>query len=62
MSIRPPSGTMVYWRFRAKAPCEWVFGYVTILNDGMLRMDTHNGDSIGGTVVRESEIEWVKYG
>ncbi len=26
---KPPSGSMVYWRFRTQVPCPWRFGYVT---------------------------------
>lgn len=59
---RPPSGTMVYWRFKASAPCPWVFGYVTYLENGdMIRLGAWNGDATNGRVVDASEIEWRPY-
>lgn len=63
MSRRPPSGSMVHWRFKAKAPCPWRFGYVTYHNDGhdLIRMGRWNGDSEGGPLVSASEIEWQEY-
>ena len=58
---RPPSGSMIYWRFKAKAPCAWTFGYVTYLSAGLLRMGSFNGDTSHGHIVDESEIEWKRY-
>lgn len=61
MGNRPPSGTMVHWRFSANAPCEWVFGYVTYAGgSNLLRMGRYNGDIHGGRVVDANEIEWRK--
>lgn len=62
MSSRPPSGSMVYWRFKAKAPCAWLFGYVTYAGGySMLRMGRWNGDTMGGALVDATEIEWKEY-
>lgn len=59
---RPPSGTMVYWRFKTRAPCSWSFGYVTYCGaNNMIRMGCWNGDNTGGSVVDYSEIEWREY-
>jgi hypothetical protein len=58
---RPPSGTMVYWRFTAKAPCSWIFGYVTYQYGDLIRMGRWNGDDMGGQVVSAAEIEWKEY-
>jgi hypothetical protein len=56
---RPPSGSMVYWRFQSEAPCEWKFGYVTYAKGcNLIRMGRWNGDSTGGPIVSTSEIEW----
>lgn len=62
MSSRPPSGSMVYWRFKTNAPCEWWFGYCTYAGGyNMLRMGRWNGDTTGGDIVSASEIEWKAY-
>lgn len=62
MSSRPPSGSMVYWRFKRNAPSAWAFGYVTYAGGcNMLRMGRWNGDTMGGAVVDASEIEWREY-
>ena len=61
MSSRPPSGRMVYWRFRKNVPGPWEFGYVTYTYEKgheLLRMGRYNGDSSGGKIVSGSEIEW----
>ena len=59
---RPPSGTMVHWRFKAKAPSEYRFGYVTYVSGySVIRMGRWNGDTTGGAVVDASEIEWKDY-
>lgn len=59
---RPPSGTMVYWRFKAKAPCAYRFGYCTYVSSyNMIRMGHWNGDSTVGPVVDVNEIEWKPY-
>lgn len=59
---RPPSGSMVYWRFRAAVPCPWRFGYATYeKGHDLIRMGSYNGDTTGGAVVSASEIEWQTY-
>jgi hypothetical protein len=59
---RPPSGSMVYWRFKTNAPGAWRFGYVTYAGGcDMLRMGAWNGDNMGGSVVSAPEIEWRHY-
>jgi hypothetical protein len=59
---RPPSGSMVYWRLKSKAPCEYRFGYVTYVSGpSLIRMGRWNGDNTGGYVVDAFEIEWKKY-
>ncbi len=55
---RPPSGALVYWRLKAKIPCGWLFGYVTYLPDGLLRMGYFSGDTTSKRIVSDSEIEW----
>lgn len=60
--MRPPSGTMVYWRFKDKVPCSWHFGYVTYESGhDLVRMGRYNGDTTGGSVVSAFEIEWRPY-
>lgn len=59
---RPPSGSMVWWRFRAHAPCAWRFGYCTYLSgQSMIRLGAYNGDTTYGSVVDADEIEWKEY-
>ena len=59
MSNRPPSGTMVYWRFKMNIPGPWYFGYVTYeKGHDLLRMGRYNGETNGGSIVSTSEIEW----
>lgn len=56
------NGSMVYWRVRNSQPgTGWRFGYVTRLNNGLVRMGLWNGDTEGGAVVSESEIETKPY-
>ena len=58
---RPPSGDMVWWRF-AGQPAPWKFGYCTyVRGHDMIRMGRWNGDTMGGSVVSASEIEWKAY-
>lgn len=58
----PPSGGMVFWRFKDKAPCGWTFGYCTYEHgQDLVRMGAWNGDKAGGSVVSVSEIEWTPY-
>lgn len=56
--MRPPSGSMVHWRFKDTRP--WHFGYVTYEGE-LLRMGRWNGDNMGGTLVSPSEINWLPY-
>lgn len=49
---------MVYWRFKARAPCPYVFGYCTYVSGcNMVRMGAWNGDTFDGSVVDVNEIE-----
>ena len=66
MSSRPPSGSMVHWRFKNNVPGQvrgpWRFGYVTYLHGpDLMRMGLHNGDTNRGEIVTASEIEWKVY-
>lgn len=62
MSNRPPSGHMVYWRYRDHTAKDYRFGYVTYVSGhDLIRMGRWNGDSIGGPVVSCNDIEWVPY-
>ena len=61
MSSSPPPGTMVFWRFKEAVPGPWRFGYVTHKRPQLIRMGCWNGDSVGGSVVDPSEIEWRPY-
>ena len=58
---RPPSGLMVYWRFKRNVPGPWHFGYVMIINSELIRMGRWSGDRDGGSVVDPTEIEWRAY-
>lgn len=58
---RPPSGLMIYWRFKRSIPGRWLFGYVTNVQSGLIRLGRWNGDTYGGSVVEPSEIEWRAY-
>lgn len=59
--MRPTSGSMVYWRFKARGG-SYVFGYVThTMNWELIRMGRWNGDSVGGPVVAVEDIEWKPY-
>lgn len=58
---RPPSGSMVYWRFLGP-PSAYRFGYCTYVSGhNIIRMGRWNGDTIGGSVVDANEIEWREY-
>lgn len=60
--MRPPPGTMVWWRFKQAALCSYRFGYCTYLRDhDLVRMGRWNGDVSGGPVVSSFEIEWKEY-
>ncbi|KKK74143.1 hypothetical protein LCGC14_2886690 [marine sediment metagenome] len=62
MSSRPPSCSMVFWRFKKSVPCFWRFGYVTYAQGyDLIRMGRWNGDDMSGAVVSVSEIEWKPY-
>jgi hypothetical protein len=55
--VRPPSGSMCHWRFKGQG--EWRFGYCTYERGyDLVRMGRWNGDTIGGSVVSISEVEW----
>ncbi len=57
---RPPSGTIVYWRFAGPRP--YRFGYCTYVSGpNLVRMGAYNGDTMGGHIVDVSEIEWKEY-
>ncbi len=59
---RPPSGSMVWWRFKKNVPSSWTFGYVTYESGhDLVRMGRWNGDTMGGSVVSAYEIEWKEY-
>ena len=59
---RPPSGSMVYWRFARSTPGPWKFGYCTYAGgQDLVRMGRWNGDTSGGEVVSAFEIEWRNY-
>lgn len=59
---QPPPGTMIYWRFKRNAPGAWKFGYVShTARSDMLRMGNWNGDTMGGSLVDPTEIEWREY-
>jgi hypothetical protein len=58
--VRPPPGTMVWWR--PKGGIEWRFGYCThVSGTTMVCMGRHNGDTTGGVVVSINDVEWKKY-
>lgn len=62
MTGRPPSGTMVYWRFKGPTPTGYRFGYCTYAGGhDLVRMGAYNGDTMGGMVVKAFEIEWELY-
>lgn len=56
--MRPKSGSMVYWRFKKDTPGPWAFGYVTWLENGLIRMGPWNGCDWLGIIVNAKEIEW----
>ena len=62
MSRKPPSGHMVYWRFKSNQPSAYRFGYVTHKSNNLILMGRWNGDTMGGSVVDADEIEWKDYG
>lgn len=51
---------MIWWRFKGVAR-PWQFGYMTQVGNGLVRMGRWNGDTVGGVVVSESEIETMPY-
>jgi len=58
---RPPSGSMVWWRFR-KQGGEYRFGYCTYVSGPcLIRLGRWNGDTTHGSVVDVNEIEWKKH-
>jgi len=59
MSSSPPSGAMVYWRFKTHSPGPWKFGYVTYESgNDLIRLGLWNGEDLRGPIVSASEIEW----
>jgi hypothetical protein len=59
---RPPSGSMVWWRFKDRGG-EYRFGYCTYVDGpNMIRLGRWNGDSSGGSVVSAYDIEWRPHG
>lgn len=61
--IRPPSGSMVWWRFLGDAVHrDWRFGYCTYISGSdLVRMGRWNGDTSCGFVVSVKDIEWKRY-
>lgn len=58
--MRPPSGSMVYWRLKSERGA-YRFGYVTYVSGpGLVRMGLWNGDDTNGPVVDAFDIEWHK--
>lgn len=55
----PGNGIMCWWR--AKGTLDWHFGYCTRVGSGLVRMGSYNGDTTGGRVVDEADIEWRQY-
>ena len=54
---RPPSGSMVWWRFIGEKP--YRFGYCTYVSGhNLIRMGRWAGDTVGGPVVDANDIEW----
>ena len=49
---------LVWWRFKSTAFSSWRFGYATSVDRELTRMGTYNGDTRGGSVVSNDEIEW----
>lgn len=51
---------LTWWRF--KGDREWKLGYVTQMQSGqMIRIGNYNGDTMGGRVVEEFDVEFKKY-
>lgn len=57
---RPPSGSMVWWRFKNGLQ-DYHFGYCTYESGGLIRLGRWNGDTMGGRVVDPYDIEWKTY-
>jgi hypothetical protein len=51
-------GICYYWRF--KGELTYRFGYCTHLKGELYRMGSYNGDTSGGLIANESEIEAQK--
>jgi hypothetical protein len=59
ITANPPSGQMIYWRYRRHDPGAWRFGYVSYTGTpDIIRLGAWNGDTMGGALVSPSEIEW----
>jgi hypothetical protein len=50
-----PFGMCCHWRFKGQR--EYVFGWPTKLENGLVRMGSHAGDLYTGIIVDPSEIE-----
>ena len=59
----PRNGSMIYWRYKAKAPCPWRFGYVSEApNRDFIKLGSWNGDTdLYAVTVDPTEIEWKPY-
>lgn len=58
---KPPSGSMIWWRFKSTNPTQFTFGYCSYLSGNLIRLGSYNGDIFGGRVVDYTEIEWRPY-
>ena len=50
---------MCYWRFKNEQA--YRFGYATPLSGNLWRMGLYNGDTTGGFIVDETEVETKSY-
>ncbi len=58
--MRPPSGSMVLWRYRGKP--KWYFGYVTYISGpDLIRLGPYNGCTDMGPIVSIDDIEWREH-
>lgn len=58
--MSPSPGRMYWWRFIGEKA--WRFGYCTYTQTpGLVRMGSHNGDTMGGLVVSILDIECMNY-
>ena len=55
--VRPPPGSMVFWRFTEEVPCVYHFGYVTYVSGyDLIRMGQYNGDTMGVLLLRRLKL------